>query len=202
MYGLPLFTELNRQLPKKAIFDKFKLNAKDRAKFDADIRKLTIVAEISPTTVNIAPGESVSVFYVVQVSLRREDYDSKTVITLSKLIDQNMLFVLEHEDKARLAVSLSKIIQSAWSPIKEINLSLSGLNLDAVWENLIIHISGVQLEQGNTLDEQLSIDETRAKLQRQIEKLEKRARSEKQPHKKFDLVQEIMKLQKELGVCK
>lgn len=70
--------------------------------------------------------------------------------------------------------------------------------MDVVWENIIVQIGGMQIEQGNTLDEQIIIDEKRAKLKKEIDKLEKQARAEKQPKKKFELVQQMDKLKKEL----
>lgn len=47
------------------------------------------------------------------------------------------------------------------------------------------------MEQGHSLDEQIALDEKRAKIQKEIDRLEKLARAEKQPKKKFELVQEI-----------
>ena len=70
MLGLPKSTELLRQLPKKAIYEKFNMNTAAKEKFDADISRINIVAEISPNTVNIAKGETVSVIYVLQVILK------------------------------------------------------------------------------------------------------------------------------------
>lgn len=197
MYGLPQAAELNRQLPKKSIFAKFNMSTADRAKFDADIRRLAIIGEISPMTTNIAAGENVAAFYIIQVSLRAPDYDKKNIALLAKLIEQNMLFVLEYEGKARLAVFRTRLLQSEWVPLEELTITLSGWNLDAVWENIIIQIGGVQIEQGNTLDEQLMIDEERAKLKRKIEQLERQARREKQPRRKFELAQEIYRFRKE-----
>ena len=70
--------------------------------------------------------------------------------------------------------------------------------MDVVWENFIIQVGGVELEQGNDLAEQIELDERRAKFAREIEKLEKLARREKQPRKKFELVQRINRLKAEM----
>ena len=53
MLGLPKATELSRQLPKKAIYAKFSMNTAAKNRFDADISRITIVNEISPSTVAI-----------------------------------------------------------------------------------------------------------------------------------------------------
>lgn len=50
----------------------------------------------------------------------------------------------------------------------------------------------------NTLDEQIAADERRQKIEKEIAKLEKQAPAEKQPKKKFELVQRIKKLKEKL----
>lgn len=72
------------------------------------------------------------------------------------------------------------------------------MNLDKVWENIVVDIGGVSIADGNTLDEQIAADERRQKIEKEIAKLEKQARAEKQPKKKFELVQQIKKLKEEL----
>ena len=74
------------------------------------------------------------------------------------------------------------------------------MNLDKVWENIVVDIGGVSIADGNTLDEQIAADERRQKIEKEIAKLEKQARAEKQPKKKFELVQQIRALQKQLDV--
>ena len=69
--------------------------------------------------------------------------------------------------------------------------------MDAVWENVIFQVGNIQPQTGNTLDQQIAIDEQRAKLEKEIARLEKLAWAEKQPKKKFELVQKISVLRKE-----
>ena len=57
-------------------------------------------------------------------------------------------------------------------------------------------IGGITIDQGNTLDEQIVADEHRQKIEKEIAKLEKQARTEKQPKKKFELVQRVKALKK------
>ncbi len=46
------------------------------------------------------------------------------------------------------------------------------------------------------MDEQIVADEHRQKIEKEIAKLEKQARTEKQPKKKFELVQRVKALKK------
>lgn len=198
MLGLPKDTELSKQLPKNAIYAKFQMNTAEKAKIDADISRITIVNEVSAEKVHIAAGDQVKSFFVLLVALKKKDFDDKTIITISKLIPQNMLLVLECGDEAKLATYHTKLMQTEWKRKEALSVELKGLNLDSVWENIIMQIGGITIDQGNTLDEQIAADEHRQKIEKEIAKLEKQARAEKQPKKKFELAQQIKKLKDEL----
>jgi hypothetical protein len=201
MLGLPKATEMNRQLPKKAIFEKFKPSVTDRQRFDADIKRLAIVGEVSMATTIIAAGEVVKLFYVVLVNLRHADCEKKNLSLLSKLITQNMLFILEYGGMARLAVfRAGKVLESGEKPLDDWCITLTGLNLDSVWENIIIQISGVIIAEGKTLDEQITADDEHTKTLRRIEQIEKQARTERQPRRKWELAEEVKRLKLQMEV--
>ena len=194
MLGLPKSTELNKPLPKTAIYTKFQMNAAEKAKIDADISRIVIVNEVSAAKLNLAPGESVQAFFVLQVTLKHREFSEKTLITLSKLIPQNMVLLLECDGQAKLAVYHTKLLQTPWRDPADLTLAIKGLTMDAVWENVIVQVGNIRLQTGNTLDQQIAIDEQRAKLKKEIARLEKLAWAEKQPKKKFELVQKINSL--------
>ena len=198
MLGLPKSTEVAKQLPKKAIYAKFQMNHAEKEKFDTDISKIYIANEISPMTIHIAKGENVASIYLLQVVLKRKEFAEKTIITLTKLIDQNMILLLECENECKLAVFRTKLLQSPWQPKEKCTIQIKGLDLDSVWENLIIQIGDITIQQDHTLDEQIATDDRAEKLRKEIAKLEKQARAEKQPKKKFELVQKINKLKEDL----
>ena len=203
MFGLPKSTEINKPLSKKAIFDKFKPNPADRKLFDEQISRLTIVAEISPQTVSIAASEDVSAVYLILVILKAADCDKKNIVLLSKLIDQRMLFALQYEDTVRLAVyRAERVIVSKSKPFDDWNLSLSGLNPGAVWENMIAQIGGIDFIDGKNLDETIVMNECRDKLTKQIAALDKKAMDEQQPRRKWEYAEEIKRLKTELEELK
>ena len=182
MYGLPHTTEIRKQLPKKAIYAKFELKPTQRDGFDADVSRIDIVAVVSSTTVPaFAAGDNIKEFYVLDVQLKKKDYDEKNIAMLSKLIPQNILFALQYEDETQLAIYHTKLIKSDWKPTDETTISLTGLNLDTVWENIIKAIGEILVQEGKTLTEQIQEDEKLVKLKRQIEELERKCRTEKQP---------------------
>lgn len=198
MLGLPKSTELHKMLPKKAIYAKFQMNTAAKEKIDSDISRITIVNEVTPDKLNVTAGNEVKSFFVMYVLLKKKDFNDKNIITISKLIPQNMLLVLEFDGLFKLATYHIKLMQTEWKQLEELSIKLDGLNLDKIWENIIIQIGNVEVSEGNTLDEQIVIDEKKQKLLKEIELLEKKARAERQSKKKFELVQKIKKLKNEL----
>ena len=197
MYGLPQTTEIRKQLPKKAIYARFDLKPSQRDSFDADIARIDIVAVVSSATVPaLSPGSDVKEFYVLAVQLKRKEYDSKNIALLTKLIPQKMVFVLLFEEQVQFAIFHTKLLTSAWQFLTPNSsfLTLQGLNLDVVWENIVTHIGQIDVEEGNTLSEQIATNDQRAKLLAQIATLERKMANEKQPRRKRELFEHIKEL--------
>ena len=199
MYSLPANTLINQPLYKKTVFEKFNLKTAERERFDADISKMALVARISPATVpSLAEGQEIKGFYVLQVTLKHQDYDSKNILLLQKLIPQQIIYALQYENQTQLCVFHTRLQQSDWCDTESTEIPLTGLSLDEVWENIVAVIGGLDAQAEESIEEQIINREQREKLLRQIEALEKRARTEKQTRKKYELHQQIIKLKEEL----
>ena len=197
MYGLPQRTERNKPLHKTKVFEKFDLTASQRDSFDADISRMFITHVVAESTIpTIKAGKEIADFYIIEVSLKRREYAPKNIELLAKFIPRKILFVLHFEEKAQLAIHHTKLICSEWQQRDTLNVSLAGLDLDAVWENIVATIGSITVQEGNTLTEQIVIDDERAKLMKQIELLEKKARTEKQPRKKLEIFEKLKALKK------
>lgn len=199
MFGLPKSTEINKPLPKKAIFEKFKPNPADRKLFDDQISRMEIVAEISPQTVSLTASEDVSAIYIILVTMKVANCDKKNIALLSKLIDQCMVFALQYEDTMRLAVyRAERVLMSESKQFDEWNLSLQGFNLAVVWENIIAEIGGINFTGDRNLDDTIVANERKEKLKKQITTLKIKAMSERQPRRKWKYAEEIKRLKAEL----
>ena len=197
MLGLPKSTELSQSLPKTRLFAKFDLRASQKEHFDEDVSRMAIVNVISQRTIPaLLPGKKVESIYVLEVILKRQDYDHKNILLLSMLIPQNIVFLLRFEVKVQLAIFHTKLLTSDWGPEPEV--ILSGLDLDAVWESIVKMVGTIEVEEGNTLEEQIHYDEERAKLLKRIEELEVKSRAERQPRKKLEMFEELQKLRHQL----
>jgi len=195
MLGLPKSTEVKRPLPKAQLYKRFDWKPSQRESFDADISRLDFVNWIAPRTLPaIAEGTEVKEIFVIEVSLKNRDYDTKNIVLLAKSIPQRVIYLLRFEDEAMLAVYHSKLFTAPWQSLDSATVALSGLNLDAVWQSLVSSIGQFSVEQENSLTEQIKVDEERDKLLRQIAALERQMNATKQPRRKRELFLELQKL--------
>ena len=195
MYGLPKSTEVKKPLPKTNIYQKYQFSAAQRLLIDTSVARLDFVnAIISTTLPAVAEGTDVKGIFVVDVELKRSDFDCKSISLLAKAIPQRIIFALRYADKVRFAAYHSKFFLSDWQQVNDACLPLSGLDFDMVWSNLISSIGNFVVEQENSLTEQIKIDEEKLKLQQQITNLERQMNATKQPRRKRELFIELQRL--------
>lgn len=219
MLGLPQSTEVKRSLPKAQLYRQFDWKPSQRESFDGDVSRIDFVNWISPKTLpGIAAGNEVKEIYVVEVTLKTRDFDSKNIALLGKSIPQHIVYMLRYSDEVMLAVYYTRLFLTTWQPAEDLSLQLNGLNLDIVWENIVRSIVGTSLSDvsnpepldyelsacQNTLDskpaesislqEQIIAADESAKIKRQIAALERQMFATKQPRRKRELFEQIQKL--------
>ena len=197
MLNLPEITELHKPLPKSQIYKKFQFSNAQQTKFDADISRIDIVNEVSSRTIpSIQQGKKINIIYVLSVTLKTKDYDSKNIEKISKIIPQNLVFSLQYEEEIQLAVFCEKIFTTSWIHETKATLELKGLNFDEVWENIIKQIEGGEWDSNLSLSENIELKEKKEKLQKEIEVLKKKMKNEKQFNRQIEIKAEIKKLEK------
>lgn len=198
MLDFPKITEVNRKMPKEAFYRNMTLKSEIKDSFISDIKRIIILNKLSSVKMNIRKGNEVSEILVLQIELKSENLNYKILEAIAKQNAHKILFVLKYENLAQIVVFYNKLYHTEWTSPKSINLEIKGLDFDNVWYNFIAQIADVKLLEIETLDDNLNRQETINKLNREIERLEKKARAEKQPKKKFALVQDIKELKRQL----
>ncbi len=195
MYGLPQTTEVKRSLPKAQLYRQYDWKPSQRDGFDAVVARLDFTHFIVPKTLPaIAEGVEVKAIFVVDVLLKTRDIDLKNITFLAKSIPQRIVYALRYEDSVRLAVYHDRLFTAPWQPEENATLPLVGINLDAIWENIVTHIGNFSVGSDKSLSEQIAADNERARLEAQIASLEKKMFAERQPRRKRELYSEIKKL--------
>lgn len=200
MFALSNTTEIKKTISKKIIYEKFKnkLTPNQKSKFDKEIFKITLINEISERSIQIPKTDEVTGIFVIKVELKTKDYLESNIVLISKLIEQKLLIALKYEDQYQLCINETKLFKNQWSDEKDINLEIAGTNLEEVWVNLVAQIGNIDIHQGNTLQEQIELDDEKQKLEKLIQSTEKKAQRESQSKKKLQYYQQIIEYEKQL----
>lgn len=96
----------------------------------------------------------------------------------------------------KTAFKVNRYYYTDWLDADELPVHLDGLSLDAVYENFVRQIAGTALDsdESATLKESVENQKQQEQLEKQIAALKAKIRKEKQPKRKFDLVQELKAL--------
>lgn len=210
MLGFPQTTEFNKRIPKQKFYENIDVSPALKRIFVEQIKLIHWRNKLAVSTMNIAPGETVTEIEVIEIKLAVPQLDEAVLRQIDKEIPYHILFILSYEGKVQAwtgykeatesgknAFKVNKYYHTEWVPENDLNLKIEGLNIDAVWEHFIIQVGGVKVEQGKSLGEQIQHDDQKARLEKEIARLEKQARAERQPKKKFELVQQIKRLRGE-----
>lgn len=200
MFNLPEATEIRKNIFKNKIYSKYKkeLSGNKKEKFDSEISKIIITNEISEKTIKIPKTEEISSIFIIEIDLKTRDYTESNIVLITRLFGQNILYILNYKDQYKLAIFKDKLITSQWKKEEEIDLRLQGLNLSSIWDNLVIQVGDIEVEEGKTLEEQIEIDERKEKLEKLITKTKKKMAREIQAKKKHELFKELKKYKEEL----
>jgi hypothetical protein len=200
MYGLPRSTLVNKIIPKKAIFEKLQISTNFRKKFDQQVYQVTIIAEISPVTLNILSDIEIPIVYVIQLSLKTKSYEKRILESLSRMISQKMVFVCKFEETACLAIHIAdRIITTEFKSIQDVSLEISGYSLSSIWDNISANIADVVVSSGKKIEDVILEKENHLKLISKIQRLEFKALTESQPRRKWEIAQNIRELKSQLG---
>lgn len=211
MLGLPTTTEYNKRIPKQKFYENLSVTPSLKRVFVEQIQNVIWANKIAPVTISVSEGKEVTEIEVFKISLNTGTLDESALRQMDKQIPYHILFVLEHNEKYQVwigykevsggdnAFKVNKYYHTDWLAEQDLQIKIDGLDMDSIYANLVRQIGGIEKDD-NTLGEQIADKEYREKLEKEIAKLEKLARAEKQPKKKFDIVQRIKSLETELSI--
>ena len=212
MLGLPVSTEFNKRIPKQKFYENIAVTPAMKKAFVEQIKIIYWRNKIAATTLNLAAGEQVTEIEVFEVRLSAPELDESVLRQIDREIPYHILFLLEYEGKYRAVIGykeaaagktafkVDRYYSMDWLDEDDLPVHLEGLTLDAVYENFVRQIAGDVLveENGTTLKESIEQQKQREQLEKQIVALEAKIRKEKQPKKKFEMVQKIKMLKERL----
>lgn len=214
MLGLPTTTEYKKRIPKQKFYDNLDVKPIIKRIFVEQIQNVIWENKIAPTTISVSAGKEVTEIEVFRIKLNTGTLDEAALRQMDKQIPYHILYVLEYNDKYQLwigykelssgnnAFKVNKYYHTQWLETADLQIKIDGLDMDKIYENLVRQIGCIENDKGHSLGEQIADTERREKIEKEIARLEKQAWAEKQPKKKFELVQQVNKLKKELESSK
>lgn len=194
MLGLPPSTDVRKTIPKDAFFSSKNIKGRERESFDKQVHSITIRSIISPESVNIDKGKDVSAIYVMELQMNVQEYDDRNLMLLNRL-GHKTVYVLSYGDVSKIAVVEDIVFQTDWRPNIEHRLELEGLDLDAVWANIVRGLGNLPSDE--PLHDAIAEEKRIRSYNKQIADLEKQFQKEKQNHERRRIHSEIQRLKKE-----
>ena len=205
MLTFPSTAAVGRIMPKEAFYKRLTLSSEIRGNFVADVKRIVMEYKLASDTINITKGEEVSEILVLSIELKKQEMDYRIVENIARQNAHKLLFLLKFGNKGQLALYYNKLYKTGWMPLADINLDARGLDLDSIWEGFIEQIAfkntdiTIERMEGLSVEEMLNKQDAIMKLHKEIAKLERLSRSEKQPKKRFELYTRLQVLQRKLA---
>ena len=78
---------------------------------------------------------------LLQIELKKHDFDSKLIETIAKQNSHKLVFLLRYQQYAKLAIYYKQLYIGEWKPFEEVSLTLNGNNMNEVWLSFVEQIA-------------------------------------------------------------
>ena len=209
-------TQLNRIMPKAKFVKLAELSTTVRNEFNNNVDRLRLANILRQDTTNIPKGKTVVEINVFEFQLKEKTVSDNLIREIDSAIPNHIIFLFVCNDVAQIAISYKerlatssknkviKTYRSEWKNFDSLNLELNGLDLDAVYNNLITQISDGKIETNEETSIKDAVEKSVEieKLQRKIEQLKNKIKREPQFNKQLELKKDLKILEKELETTK
>lgn len=190
--GLPATTEVDRRLPKEALYRHIEVDAATRRDLTGGVASIIVANSIKPTTTNIADGKAVHEILVLKIDPKGERVPERAVRLVSDATPNKAVIV--DGRSGDIAICEEGRLLEAQDVER---LALNGFDLDMVWDSMLAQVALGEFDGHNVcarIDRREKIDGLRA----EVSALDTKARKERQIVRKNELFAQMKKKQAEL----
>lgn len=213
MINLPKSTEFNKRIPKQKFYEKLNVTPTLKRSFIDQIKTVIWRNKIAESTINIAPGKTVTEIEIFEIQLNSSELDTDVLKLIDKEIPYHIVFILSFDGKYQAwtaykeeaasgnsAFKVDTYYHTEWLEEEKLPLKADGLDIDRVYESFVRQIAGDALKNVNdeSLKESVEREKRREQLKKQIAVLETKIRKEKQFNKQVEMNGQLKRLKKEL----
>lgn len=208
MIVFPKSTLVGKPVPKTAFYRNLEVNSKMKQRFVDSVESITWTAKLAPSTLSVADGKTVHEIAVFRIELKGETVPTDVLVFIDRQMPRHTLFLLQHDDDFCLLVNykewhdaantrfdIVKTFQTGWTSADKLSLSLDGQDMEAVYSAIVKQVAGADIT-SEAKDIHTAVAQTKEQeaLRQKIAALEAKIAKERQPKKKFELHQQLVKL--------
>ena len=206
----PASTLVDRPIPKNAFYRNATITPRMKARFVEELQELRWAYKLAPQSLNVEKGKDIEEIELFHATLKQSTIPTELLQFIDKTLPQFIIFILQYQDRYCLLCNYKRfatqdhtrcdIIETfatEWSTDLP-TLAIQGRSLSAIYENFIRQIAGTRLQTSTVLTEDVATMQVREATLKRITALEAEMNKEVQPHRKFELHQQIQKLKNTL----
>ena len=196
----PESTYIGKRIPKESFYSNADLNATQKRAFVNDIESIVWRNLFSENTLNVSKGERVTQIDIIQINLKRREYNKTILEVIEKAIPRHLVFILTFNNRYQLSLNYIESFTTDWFSENEAVLNIQGHNLDRVYENFVYQVAKDKIEktEGVELSETIQQSQEIEKIKKRIVALEVKKRKEKQFNMQLNIANEIKRLKKQI----
>lgn len=195
MIILPKECVVDKFIPKKIFYEKVSLSSSLKQEFVDKVDKIYWRYKISEDTLNISKAKNIEEIEIFELTLKERVNCQNIIKVITKNIPYIILFEICYNDEVQYAIKHNDDIYfTNWN--EKIDFNFYGIDLNIVYENIIRSVTNIS-KQDNNINKELEKDKRLKEIQREIERLEGKIKTEKQFNKKVELNKNILELKKQ-----
>ena len=219
LYKFPPQAKVDRLIPKNKFYEQGKANTKIEQLFVDQVENIRWAYKLASSTIHLQDQEDLKEIQIFRVKSRVEDLDVSILSFIDKLILTPIIFEVVYQDKVKVVATYKRLNQadktkaviglyyaSEWLEDHDrIELPLY-LKLADLYEHFIAQILPIALSKDQENDDesvsielQLQKSQQLESLQKQLDKLKSKLRTEKQFNRKVELNKHIHALESDLN---
>jgi len=213
MLNFPQSTYFNKRIPKQKFYDTLKISSGLEKLFVREIDTIHWEHKFSPETLNISAGVNVTEIEIITIVLKQQDITRTLLEIIDREIPYHIVYVLKYNEYGRIWINykeesktrkdkytVDSSYKTEWMKFEELSLNINGLDLDKVYENFIIQVSGgkIKVEASEDLKDAVMMVKEKDKLSMYAAALENKIKNEKQFNRQVALSNELRKVKEEL----
>lgn len=219
LYKFPPQAKVDRLIPKNKFYEQGKANSKIEQLFVDQVENIRWAYKLASSTIHLQDQEDLKEIQIFRVKSRVEDLDVAILSFIDKLILTPIIFEVIYQDKVKVIATYKRLNQadktkavigqyyaSDWLDSEDrtelpIYLKLADLYEHFISQLLPVHSNEDQENDGESLsiEDKLQKAQQLESLQKQLDKLKSKLRTEKQFNRKVELNKQIHALESDLN---